>query len=334
VPATEEPLKTRLTIQALLLIVFSLAASAQMKKGVSRYTLPGKTGALQIALGGLKIERTELSGDGPQIGVAAGGESDLALSIFIKPAEKPGPSSVCRDTWWPRTEAAATGELKTTLQGKRLYRKGPMALVEFFTPRFQSRTINEKSIHAYVAAGDLWIEIQLSKKQYKPQDQVLFDRVLNSVEALPAYVNTSRDYAGFGGYFFVKDDYSGAARYYQQALDLEKKSPALDQRGFEVMIDELAAAQLATHDLQNAQAAIQYGISRYPDYPLFYYNMAAVDAELDRMDDCIEQLRAAWKRRANVLPGEQFPDPSTDGYFRRFMKNERFVEALREMQRL
>jgi len=325
-------LKRRFIIQAFLLIALALAASAQLKKGVSRYTLPGKTGALQISLGDLKVERTELSADGPRIGVAAGGESDLALSIFIKPAEKPGPSSVCRDTWWPRTEAAATGELKTTLQGKRLYQKGPMALVEFFTPRFQSKTINEKSIHAYVVAGDLWIEIQLSKKQYQPHDQALFDRVLNSVEALPAYVNTSRDYAGFGGYFFAKDDYPGAARYYQQALDLEKKSAALDQRGFEVMIDELAAARLATHDLQNAQAAIQYGISRYPDYPLFYYNMASVYAELDRMEECIEQLRAAWKRRTNVLPGEQFPDPATDGYFRRFMKNEKFAQAMREMR--
>ena len=325
-------MKNRVVIPVFLFILFSLAASAQLKKGVSRYTLPGKTGALQISLGDLKVERTELSADGPRIGVAAGGESDLALSIFIKPAEKPGPSSVCRDTWWPRTEAAATGELKTTLQGKRLYQKGPMALVEFFTPRFQSKTINEKSIHAYVVAGDLWIEIQLSKKQYQPHDQALFDRVLNSVEALPAYVNTSRDYAGFGGYFFAKDDYPGAARYYQQALDLEKKSAALDQRGFEVMIDELAAARLATHDLQNAQAAIQYGISRYPDYPLFYYNMASVYAELDRMEECIEQLRAAWKRRTNVLPGEQFPDPATDGYFRRFMKNEKFAQAMREMR--
>lgn len=326
-------MKNRLLVIPILLLAFSLAGSAQLKKGVTRYTLPGKTGAMQIVLGDLKVERTELSVDGPRIGVAGGGESGLTMSIFVKPAEKPGPSTVCRDTWWPRTETATTGELKTPLEGKRLYRKGPLAVVEFFVSRFQSRSINEKSVHAYLAAGELWVEIQLSRKQYKPQDQAMFDRILNSVEALPTYVNTSRDYAGFGGYFFAKDDYADAARYYQQAFDLEKKSPALDQNGLEVLIDELAAARLATHDLQSAQAAIQYGISRYPAYPLFYYNLAAVYAELDRVEDCIEQLRIAYKHKANLISGEVFPDPLTDGYFRKFNRNEKFVKAVGEMKK-
>src|SRR5216683_5662553 len=45
---------------------FNAAAPAWQKKGVSRYTLPGKQGALEISLGDLKIERTELSGDGAE----------------------------------------------------------------------------------------------------------------------------------------------------------------------------------------------------------------------------------------------------------------------------
>ncbi len=96
-----------------------------------------------------------------------------------------------------------------------------MALVEYFVPKFESGVINQRSVHAYLAAGDLWIEIQLSRKHYTAGDRALFDRVLNSVVTLPGYVNTSRGYAGFGGYFFAKDDYP-AARYYQRPLDLEK----------------------------------------------------------------------------------------------------------------
>lgn len=315
-----------------LIVLFSLAASAQRKPGVSRYTLPGKTGALEISLGEFKVERTELSSDGPKIGMSAAGERGLLLSLFVKPAEKPGPATVCRDTWWPHTESSITGELKATLQEKRLYQKGQMAMVEYFVPKFASEVINQRTIHAYLTSGGLWIEIQISKKQYRPQDRALFDRVLNTVVTLPTYVNTSRDYAGFGGYFFAKNNYADAARYYQQALDMETKAPALDKTSYEIMVDELAASYLASHDLQNARAALQHGIARYPGYPLFYYSMAAVFAELDRMDDCIAQLRAAYQRKDGIIAGEGFPNPSTDEYFRKYLKEEKFKKALREMQ--
>lgn len=320
-------------IALLSVVLFSAAAHAWQRKGVSRYTLPGKRGALEISLGDLKVERTELSAEGPKIGMSAAGERDLELSLFVKPAEKPGPAATCRDAWWPRTEAATTGELKTKIQEKRLYEKGPMALVEYFVPKFEAGIINQRSIHAYLAAGDLWIEIQLSKKHYTPGDRARFDRVLNSVAVLPGYVNTSKDYAGFGGYFFAKDHYPDAARYYQQALDLEKKSPSMDRTSLEIMIDELAAAYLAVRDVPNARVALQYGISKYPDYPLFYFNLAAAYAELDRMDECIEQLRAAYQRKAGMIAGEAFPDPLTDDYFRKFLKEEKFTKAVREMQR-
>ena len=36
-------------------------------------------------------------------------------------------------------------------------------------------------------------------------------------------------------------------------------------------------------------------------------------------------------RRKNVIPGERMPDPSTDDSFKRFMKNEKFLAALKEL---
>jgi len=50
-------------------------------------------------------------------------------------------------------------------------------------------------------------------------------------------------------------------------------------------------------------------------------------------DESLEELRLAYRYKANVIPGESLPDPLKDDSFRKFVKDKKFVAAVRELQR-
>jgi tetratricopeptide (TPR) repeat protein len=64
-----------------------------------------------------------------------------------------------------------------------------------------------------------------------------------------------------------------------------------------------------TGDLDNSEATLRYGVSKDPDYPMFYYNLGCVYAERGDMDKAMSYLSKAFPRRANSIPGEGMPDP-------------------------
>jgi hypothetical protein len=64
---------------------------------------------------------------------------------------------------------------------------------------------------------------------------------------------------------------------------------------------------------------------------MFHYNLACTYAEMNDVDKAITYLRRAFELKANMIEGERFPDPWTDDSFQRFMKNEKFVSALKEI---
>jgi tetratricopeptide (TPR) repeat protein len=135
-----------------------------------------------------------------------------------------------------------------------------------------------------------------------------------------------------GSYYYVNDDFKAAIGPYQKALDLEKKKRTLDKTIWKVLVDNLGMAYGITGDLKKAKETFEYGISEDSEYPLFYYNMACTYGEMKDMEKAVEYLKLAFERRENMIPGEHMPDPATDSSFKRFMKNEKFQAALKELK--
>jgi hypothetical protein len=79
-------------------------------------------------------------------------------------------------------------------------------------------------------------------------------------------------------------------------------------------------------------AVFEYGIAQEPTYPLFYYNMACGYGELGDEDNAIKYLQPAFKYKKNMLAGEHFPDPMTDSSFAKFVDDEKFRKAVKEMK--
>ena len=111
-----------------------------------------------------------------------------------------------------------------------------------------------------------------------------------------------------------------------QALELEKVNPTLEKVLWYVLVDNLGMSYGTTGNLQKAKETFEYGLSKDPEYPLFYYNLACTYAEMDDATEAKDYLKKAFDHKANTLPGESMPDPRTDDSFQKLMKNKEFRE--------
>jgi tetratricopeptide (TPR) repeat protein len=134
-----------------------------------------------------------------------------------------------------------------------------------------------------------------------------------------------------GSRAFLQRDYKHAIPPYQKALDREKANRTLGEPIWRVMVDNLGMAYGISGDLTKAKETFEYGLSKDSKYPMFHYNMACTYAEMEDVDNTIKFLRQAFQYKDNMIKGEAFPDAWTDDSFQRFMKNDKFVNALREM---
>lgn len=154
----------------------------------------------------------------------------------------------------------------------------------------------------------------------------------NQTNAQLSATKSSYDYSQDGSAFFLKGNYQKAIEPYQKALDLEKAQPKLDKNLWRVLIDNLAMSYGITGNSLRAKETLEHGLSKDPDYPIFYYIMACVYAEMNDEDNAIVYLKRAYERKENMIAGETFPDPMTDDSFQRFVKSEKFVKAVKELK--
>ena len=138
-------------------------------------------------------------------------------------------------------------------------------------------------------------------------------------------------FMGEASRFFLEQDFKAAIGPYQKALDLEKKTRTLDQTLWRVLVDNLGMSYGISGDLKRAKETFEYGLSKDPEYAMFHYNMACTYAEMNDVDKAILYLRQAFQYKKNMIKGEHFPDAWTDDSFQRFMNNDKFVNALKEM---
>ncbi|MGH9931421.1 MAG: hypothetical protein ACREA9_19615, partial [Pyrinomonadaceae bacterium] len=130
---------------------------------------------------------------------------------------------------------------------------------------------------------------------------------------------------------YLKQDYKKAIQLYGKALDLERKQPTLDKNIWRVVVDNLGMSYGISGDNKKAREVFEYGLSKDAAYPIFYYNLACAHAEMNDLENAIKNLRLAFSYRANVIAGEQMPDPARDDSFARFLNNPQFRKLLEEI---
>ena len=211
------------------------------------------------------------------------------------------------------------------IQGARFSRSGDIDVMEYMVPEFRGQHLNQKSLFACQFHDDTYIDLHVSKVNCVAADEPLFANVLNSMH-IDSVQRSSMELMEQASRLYLQHNYRGAIGPYTQALELEKANPKLEKALWYVLVDNLGMAYGITGDLQKAKETFDYGVSKDPTYPLFFYNLACTYAEMDDAAKAGSYLKKAFDYKANALPGETMPDPRTDDSFKKLMKNKEFRE--------
>jgi hypothetical protein len=342
---TVQSLSNMKTLAFLMSVICSINVLAQEgSSAVARMAIPGVTGILELQMGPTKFQ-TRVRPDGKEVQLRALERPDhLEITAFLQKVTFLASAEKCRDEWWPGTKKTMTVQ-RDDFQGTVV--KDGIARVEYIVPEFRGVKMRWKDMHAYLGSGNLCAEVHISKMEFEPDDQKLFEKVLSGAKLLPdqslpedqrqskepAQDTEVMRYFGQGSKSYLQQNYAAAAGSYQKALDLEKKNRTLSRDYFRVLIDNLGMSYGIGGKLAQAKATFEYGLTQDSEYPLFYYNLACTYGEMARMNEALGQLRLFYKYKVNMIPGETLPDPLKDDSFKHFVDNEEFVRAVGEMQR-
>jgi predicted Zn-dependent protease len=134
-----------------------------------------------------------------------------------------------------------------------------------------------------------------------------------------------------GQCLFRQEHYAEAAVFFQKARDLQKGGKELSTVQDRILTDQLVMSYGITGELKKARTLLNEAIGKDPDYPLNYYNLACAYAEEGDKAKALTNLQLAFDRRANILKGEQMPDPRADSSFQKYVRDAEFVGLMKKL---
>lgn len=299
---------------------FDMPAAQQPKPLRGRLSLAAKDWGVLLDLPRFAVKSVETKPDGRRYMVAENDATNVVVSLTLE-AVKPGAhASSCRESLEEKTK-----NTEVKIRDARFSREGDVDFLRYTVPEFRGQRIKQESLFACQFYDNTYIDLHLSKVNYTAADEPLFADVLKSMR-IDKVPRSSLELAAEGSRLYIQHDYKGAICPYSQALELEKVSPKLEKSLWYVLVDNLGMSYGITGDLQKAKETFDYGVSKDPTYPIFYYNLACTYAEMGDATDAGNYLRKAFEYKANLLPGENMPDPRRDDSFKKLMKNKELKE--------
>ena len=279
------------------------------------------------------------------------GVGGLTVSVFIEPIDQCTSAVACRDWAWEGERS----RLKD-IQSVAKTQMGDAAVVEYLLPRSGDVKVDQENMHAYYVKEGFWIDVHISKIAYQKADRDRFVALIRGIDFAPKAPGEARapaspgtgagrtatlpasreamEWMRQGSQLYREHEFEKAIVPYGKALELERRQRTLDEALWRVLIDNLGMSYGITGDLEHAKKTFEFGLSQDASYPMFYYNLACTYGEMNDLAKTLSNLRLAFQYRANMIPGEVFPDPAKDDSFQRFMRDDRFLTALAEMKKL
>ena len=296
--------------------------------------LPGKAWALELDGTGFTTRDNEIQPDGRRYFLAENAKTHMVVSVFLEAAKAAVRLEDCKHSLEEKAKNNAS-LASAKLKGIDYRASGDLQILEFTLPQFDGVPKSQKNIFGCLIKDDVFVDIHISKLFFKASDQPLFDALLQSIRIVPKDAADTAVPAGNsvllfqrGSRYFIAHQYREAIGLYKQALEIEKRTPTLDKNLWRVLLDNLSIAYGITGDVTHARETLNYGVSKDPDYPMFYYNLACVAAERGGLSDTEKYLTLAFERRANTIPGETFPDARVDDSFQKFLLQKEFRHFL------
>ncbi len=197
----------------------------------------------------------------------------------------------------------------------------PVEVVTYSVQDGHGKTIY--SARGFTATKDICGDLEFySNTPIGPEDPEI-KKILATFHLDIRYTPQFGDAFLYAQILYRRNDFKAAAPIFELALS--KIGDGKDQQTMRrVTTDQAGMAYGISGDIAKARALFEAAIAKDPDYPLYYYNLACADAQEGKLTDARSHLQEAFTRKANVIPGETLPDPSTDNSFTPYRSNEEF----------
>ena len=309
------------TLLAASLLLLTTTGAAQITPGKISLALPDHPGNLSFNQGNFHITELSAKPNNSEFGVRAeDGDLKFMGFLFLWPEKPHLTSESCRDEMLkaegPESLSADQGRSNyTTPSGVRT------AMVLLVPPSGKSSSLRVFVAHENLCADLLFTDAQPPTHAVFPMDRIKL--ILNSLAFDPDAKPTFREAFAYATVEWNKQQAEGAAKAYASALKLVDLSddPLKWRR---VTTDQLSMALGMSGDLKGSRAVNQAAIGKDPVYPLYYYDLACADAESGDATAARAHLQQAFDRRANMLKGEAFPDPSVDDSLKKLRADKDF----------
>jgi tetratricopeptide (TPR) repeat protein len=283
---------------------------------------PGSSWSLEINTPGFALEQRGFSRDGTAAQLkAVNTENGVIMTAFLEKAETPGDAKKCREYYWSQAQKSPMKK-----DDIKLSEIGPVALVEYTIKKFEDLTIDQKNMNAYLSRDGYWVDVHISKTEFKPEDEAVFLSIVKSIRFNDHHNPTVLEWATWGSFFMSKKNYAEGARCNEKAIELDKSSHVLGREQKVFLLIDLINCYGNLGDNKKAKELTELGLKQEPGYPAFYYNLACAYAEMGEKENALKNLQLAFQNRAKLFEGDNLPNPKKDPSFSKYLDDPDFMK--------
>jgi tetratricopeptide (TPR) repeat protein len=314
---------------ALVCFWFCQSAFSQTAQRIGMLDSPQE---VVVDLKGFRVHMDGIKPDGRRYFFASSKETGVNLSVTMENARGTARKESCHRV----LQSVAQAEQPPKRDVEILDAGDRMTLRYTVLAKFQGEDFTQGFLRVCIPFQGVYLDLNFSKVGLQPGEEKRFQEILDSVilRERPEGAMESWEHWKKGGAAYMAGNYREAIGPFRKALELEKVNRLLPRDLWRVLVDNLGMAYGISGDLKNAKEVFEYGLSQEADYPLFHYNLACTYAEMNDMANTMSYLKRAFELKANLIAGENMPDPREDDSFRRFMKVREFRELAENLMRV
>jgi hypothetical protein len=313
----------------LLLMMLGCAclSPAQISTGNEfKLALPDHRGQMRWPMEGFNVIESSAKPNGREIGIRGRDESgrlNFLGFLFLVSEQGPMTSARCRDSALePEKKSNPTLKVAETLENVH---SGPPAVsvVTYTTQAHGSKTVH--MVRGFVAVGDICGDLQFYSDSPIRADDADLRRIFANYTLDENYIPKFDDDFVYAQILYKAHLYKAAAPIFEMALTKLGEDSGADTKTMRrVTTDQAGMAYGMSGDVPKARAIFEKAVASDPEYPMYYYNLACADAEEKNLAGARINLQKAFDHKANVIAGENMPDPTTDDSFVPYHKDKEF----------
>jgi hypothetical protein len=301
------------------------------------FALPNHSGNLSLDQHKWNITELSAKENGTEFGIRAADGDNEFLGFLYPAIKREGTAQTCREGMLRSegidksddvTERAVMNsnsgvEIATVL----IYIRTKTKLSDHVAGEAVTNPRTRARFRAFIGSGDLCGDIYFDFALSSPEQQKAaidsFQAELRTLQFDPKAKPTFLGAFVYATVNFTHFRARGAFQSYEIALDRVNSSED-PNKWSGITFDQRNLAFAMLQGSKQFRAAVQSVVAHNPDYPSAYLLLAKMEAEDGNAEASRAHLQQAFDRRANVLPGELFPDPAKDKSFLKLEDNKGF----------